>query len=150
MRMGASDVQPLAWTTDCSARSTAAPGYSPRSMSGKDEIEIDLPIGLGQPPAAEGLGGTNPLAGASEVASADAVGGIGELASIEGIVDDSAIAEALATGRIDASQAQALLLEQVLAEQLVGASVEELERLRETLRELLADDPLLADLLRPV
>ena len=58
------------------------------------------------------------------------------------------IAAALASGRIDASEAQALLIESVLAEQLPpGSSPAQLEALRNELSALLSGDPTLARLL---
>jgi hypothetical protein len=57
------------------------------------------------------------------------------------------IAQALASGQIDAATAQQLLIDQIVAE--LPGDPAELQRVRQKITELLADDPTLARLLAP-
>ncbi|PRP92466.1 hypothetical protein ENSA5_48840 [Enhygromyxa salina] len=106
-------------------------------MSSSDEIDLDPKVpgaaAVGGPSAANPVGATHGVeAPASTQASAE-------------------IAEALASGRIDALAAQELLIDQVLAEQLpADLPPAQLERLRAELAALLSEDPNLASLLSPV
>jgi len=106
-------------------------------MSG-DEVELEPGVG-------------------AKVGAKSAVGAVdgGEApvpaAAVEAVDPSSSaeIAEALASGRIDAADAQALLIDQIAREQLGdGASAEELEALRGELTALLSGDPTLSALLR--
>jgi hypothetical protein len=100
-------------------------------MSGTDDIDPSLP--------------TAALTGSEAVDAASASAAASPSAAIHG---DTAIAEALAAGRIDSVAAQELLLAEVVGEQLpASASAESIARLTAQLRELLADDPTLARLL---
>ncbi|PRQ07744.1 hypothetical protein [Enhygromyxa salina] len=104
-------------------------------MSSSDEIDFDPK--LSGAAAAPALDAAKAVSGASGVAPSEAVEGVD-------------VAEALASGRIDAAAAQELLIDQVLAEQFSGdLAPEQLERLRGEIASLLADDPALAGLLRP-
>ncbi len=103
-------------------------------MSRADDIDPSLP--------ANAIAGSATIEASSASASTGASEAIGRA--------DAAIAEALATGRIDSIQAQELLLAEVVAEQLpASASPESIAGLTSQLRELLADDPTLARLLSP-
>lgn len=59
----------------------------------------------------------------------------------------SAIAQALASGQIDAVAAQQLLIDQIVAE--LPGDPAALQQVRQKITELLADDPTLARLLAP-
>jgi hypothetical protein len=94
-----------------------------------------------------GPGAPRPAAPAAEVGEASAPAATAATGAIEG--SDVALAEALRAGSIDAAQAQALLVDQVVRAQLgPDASPELVERVRAEIEQLLADDPVLADLLR--
>lgn len=96
--------------------------------------------------------GVEGSAGAASVESADpsgqteAVRGVDELAGVD---SDTRISEELATGRIDADQAIAQLVDETLAAQLpADASPELVAALREQIAAMLADDPTVAAMLR--
>jgi hypothetical protein len=105
-------------------------------VSGTDDIDLDPSL----PSSAIGA--------STAVESASGTASTGPSEAIRG---DAAIAEALAAGRIDSVAARELLLAEVVAEQLpVDSSAESIARLTSALRELLADDPMLARLLARV
>ncbi len=110
-------------------------------MSEGDDIDV---------PAA----GTRPLAAAETVAvgaseGVDALTASAATSPVTAISGDAALAEALASGAIDAAAASELLIAEVVAEQLGPANPDTLANVGEALRTLLADDPTLARLLRP-
>ena len=102
-----------------------------------DEIELSGPQGLQGVAGAQGVASVS----ASAAASTEALSGAGAVDS------DTAIAEALSVGRIDATQAQALLIEQIIAEQIPSGAPDLVERLRVELNKQLSGDPTLAALL---
>lgn len=100
-------------------------------MSGDDEIDL---------PGAGATARPSPVDGAQLDAPAPVEAG-GESAEI---------AAALASDRVDAAQAQALLIDRVIAEQLpLDMSPTRLEAVRAELASLLEGDPTLAALLDP-
>lgn len=102
-------------------------------MSGTDDIELDPSL---------------PSSAVTASTAIDAASGTAPTSPSEAIHGDAAIAEALASGRIDSIAARELLLAEVAAEQLpADASAESIARLTSALRELLGDDPSLARLL---
>jgi hypothetical protein len=104
-------------------------------MSSSDEIEFDPKVpGAGKADEAQAV-----VAAEGIVASTtEATSSIGSA---------SAIAQALASGQIDAVTAQQLLIDQIVAE--LPGDATELQRVRQKIAELLADDPTLARLLMP-
>lgn len=100
-----------------------------REMSSSDEIELDPKV-----PAA---------------AKADEAQGVSAAEAVVAYTTEgtAAIAQALASGQIDPVAAQQLLIDQIVAE--LPGSAAELQRVREKIAELLADDPTLARLLTP-
>ncbi|NVB41189.1 hypothetical protein G6O69_25340 [Pseudenhygromyxa sp. WMMC2535] len=109
-------------------------------MAKDDDLDISGPKpALATPPA---------TAAAIEGAARASAVSPSEAAGLD-VTGDAGIAEALATGRIDAAQAQTLLIEQALAEQLpADASPELVEGLRAEISALLGGDPTLDALLR--
>jgi hypothetical protein len=98
-------------------------------MSSSNEIELEPKVpGAGKPEEAQAV-----------VAAEAIVAG-----STEGT---SAIAQALASGQIDAVAAQQLLIDQIVAE--LPGDVAQLQQVKQKIAELLADDPTLARLLAP-
>lgn len=98
-------------------------------MSSSDEIELDPQVpGAAKAEPAQSVTGAEAIVAAATEAT-------------------SAIAQALASGQIDAVAAQQLLIDQIVAE--MPGSPAELARIREKLTELLSDDPTLARLLTP-
>lgn len=87
-------------------------------------------------------------AAVADSAAVDALAASAATSPTTPISGDAAIAEALASGRIDAVAASERLIDEVVAEQLAGATPDTLERVGEALRGLLADDPTLGRLLR--
>ena len=93
-----------------------------------------------------------PLDGASASESAEAAATVDSAAATAaaGIGDPAAIAEALASGAIDAEAAQTQLIDAVVASQLpADATTEATASLRSEVEAMLAGSPLLATLLRP-
>jgi hypothetical protein len=91
-----------------------------------------------------------PAAGAVAAAGGvDALTASAATSPTTAISGDAALAEALASGRIDAAAASELLIAEVVAEQLGPANPDTLAHVSEALQTLLADDPTLARLLRP-
>jgi hypothetical protein len=103
-------------------------------MSSSDEIELDPQVpGAGKADEAQPVTGPEVVAPEAIVAAATEA--------------TTAIAQALASGQIDALGAQQLLIDQIVAE--LPGSPGELQRIREKIAELLSDDPTLARLLKP-
>jgi hypothetical protein len=109
-------------------------------MSHGDEIDLDAKLPLG-------IAASDPTPAAAGVTAIE--GGVAATQTVSSVAANQAIVEAIATGTLDPVAAQALLLDQVLAEQLPDLAADELDHVRDELTQLLADDPTLARLLRP-
>ena len=101
-------------------------------MSSSDEIE---------------LGPTGPAGKPDEAPAVTAADAIVTSATEASLSSSEAIAQALASGQIDAVAAQQLLIDQIVAE--LPGSPAELARIRQKVAEMLSDDPTLARLLSP-
>lgn len=94
--------------------------------------------------ATEGAQAAGPV-DAAEGEAASRIGGVGEAGATQGT---AAVAESLQAGRVDAAQAQALLIEQAIAAHIPpDADPALIESLRSELTLALADDPTLSALL---
>jgi hypothetical protein len=99
-------------------------------MSSSDPIELDPKVpGPAKADAADGAAPTDAIVAAGTTEAA------------------GAIAQALASGTIDAVAAQQLLIDQIVAE--LPGDAANLQEVRQKITELLADDPTLARLLAP-
>ena len=104
-----------------------------------DEIELDPKLGS----AAAAPAQPAELEAPEALVSADTIDGTARLGS------SAEIAQHLSTGQLDPVSARALLIRQVITEQLpAGLPADQLEGLRAQLELLLGDDPNLANLLR--
>jgi hypothetical protein len=103
--------------------------YQASQMSSSDEIKLEPKVpGAAKPDEAQAVVAPEAIVAGSTEAT-------------------SAIAHALASGQIDAVAAQQLLIDQIVAE--LPGDAAELQRVRQKITELLADDPTLARLLAP-
>jgi hypothetical protein len=109
-------------------------------MSHGDDIDLDGKLPLG-------IAASDPTPAAAGIAAIE--GGVAATETVSSVAANQAIAEAIAAGTLDPVAAQALLLDQVLAEQLPALAAAELDPVRDELLELLTDDPTLTRLLRP-
>ena len=87
------------------------------------------------------------VVGASKADEAQAVAPADAIVAASTTEATSAIAQALASGQIDAVAAQELLIDQIVAE--LPGDPAALQEVRQKIAELLADDPTLARLLAP-
>jgi hypothetical protein len=99
-------------------------------MSSSDPIELDPKV-----------------PGAAKADEAQAVAPADAVVAASTTEATSAIAQALASGQIDAVTAQQLLIDQIVSE--LPGDPAELQQVRQKITELLADDPTLARLLNP-
>ncbi len=107
----------------------------------------DAVSGSGETEAITSASAPDALADSSAVSAAGDAGAIDSTGDVQGIDEISAD---LAAGAISPAQAQARLIEQVVASQLPeGADPVTLDAVREEVTALLADDPLIAALLDP-
>jgi hypothetical protein len=98
-------------------------------MSSSDEIELEPKVpGAAKPDEAQAVVAAEAIVAGSTEAT-------------------GAIAQALASGKIDAVTAQQLLIDQIVAE--LPGDAARLQQVRQKIIELLADDPTLARLLTP-
>lgn len=114
------------------------------------------PIGPLKPTGAGGISqsrGVEEAQGAQSVSGVDAVGSAQAVQATEAsgaVQGTDAIAQALATGAIDASEAKAQLIDEVVRTQLpAGADPALVAEVRAEVEALLAADPILEKLLTP-
>lgn len=89
-----------------------------------------------------------PVEGSSPVQSVDAARSSEAINTQTELTPTQAVASALRTGAIDEAQAQAQLIDAIVASQLEGLDPAMVDEVRAEVEALLADDPTLATLLK--